>query len=42
MDGAGKAIAWVPIAGKHHLALADEEEKIVDFVYFEVRGSSPN
>jgi len=42
MDGAGKAIAWVPIAGKHHLALADEEEKIVDFVYFEVRGSSPH
>jgi penicillin-binding protein 1C len=38
MDGAGKAIAWVPIAGKHHLALADEDEKIVDSVYFEVRG----
>jgi penicillin-binding protein 1C len=42
MDGAGKAIAWVPIAGKHHLALADEDEKIVDSVYFEVRDvSSP-
>ena len=42
MDRVGKAIAWILIPGKYHLAIADGEEKIVDSVYFEVRGSSPD
>lgn len=42
MDRVGKAIAWTPIPGEYRLAIADGEEKIVDSVYFEVRGGSPN
>jgi penicillin-binding protein 1C len=35
----GKTIPWTPKAGKYFLALADGDEKILDYVYFEVRGS---
>jgi penicillin-binding protein 1C len=38
LEGKGKTIPWVPRTGKFILALADNEEKILDFVYFEVRG----
>ena len=38
LDRVGKAIAWAPVPGKYHLAIADGDEKIVDSVYFEVRG----
>ena len=38
MEAAGKTIAWTPEAGKYSLAIADEDEKILDYVYFEVRG----
>ncbi len=38
LEGKGKTISWVPRTGKYLLALADTEEKILDFVYFEVRG----
>ncbi len=40
MEGIGKTISWTPKAGKYYLALADGNEKILDFVYFEVRGPS--
>jgi penicillin-binding protein 1C len=40
MEGVGKTISWTPKAGKYYLALADGNEKILDFVYFEVRGPS--
>jgi len=40
LDRVGKKVAWAPAPGKYHLAIADGDEKIVDFVYFEVRGSS--
>jgi penicillin-binding protein 1C len=33
-----RTIPWIPKAGKYHLALADKDEKILDYVYFEVRG----
>jgi penicillin-binding protein 1C len=36
----GKATAWSPEAGKFHLALRDEEGRVMDSVLFEVRGSS--
>ena len=38
MEGAGKTIPWTPAAGKYSLAIADQDEKILDYVYFEVRG----
>jgi penicillin-binding protein 1C len=38
MEKAGKTIPWSPKAGKYSLAIADREEKILDYVYFEVRG----
>ena len=38
MGEVGKAIPWSPKAGKFFLALADGDEKILDYVYFEVRG----
>ncbi len=38
MEKAGKTIPWTPEAGKYSLAIADEDEKILDYVYFEVRG----
>jgi penicillin-binding protein 1C len=38
MEAAGKTIPWTPKAGKYSLALADKEEKILDYIHFEVRG----
>jgi len=38
MEIAGKTIPWTPRVGKYFLAIADGEEKILDYVYFEVRG----
>jgi penicillin-binding protein 1C len=38
MGAVGKTIPWTPKVGKYFLALADGEEKILDYVYFEVRG----
>jgi penicillin-binding protein 1C len=38
LEKRGRTIPWVPRTGKFILALADNEEKILDFVYFEVRG----
>ncbi len=38
MPGAGKTIPWTPEAGKYSLAIADRDGKILDYVYFEVRG----
>jgi hypothetical protein len=38
MEAVGKAIPWTPKAGKYSLAIADGDEKILDFVCFEVRG----
>jgi penicillin-binding protein 1C len=35
---AGRTISWTPKAGKYHLAIADKDEKVLDYVYFEVRG----
>ena len=35
---AGKAFAWNPMAGKFHLALIDEEDRVLDSVHFKVRG----
>lgn len=37
MEGAGRTIPWTPEAGKYFLAIADGDEKILDYVYFEVR-----
>jgi penicillin-binding protein 1C len=34
----GKAIPWNPSTGKYHLAIVDQEDRIVDSVQFEVRG----
>jgi penicillin-binding protein 1C len=39
MEAVGKTIPWTPKAGKYSLAIADREEKILDYVYFEVRGA---
>jgi len=38
LEGTGRTIPWIPRAGKYHLAIADKDEKILDYVYFEVRG----
>jgi len=38
MERASKTIPWSPRAGKYSLAIADREGKILDYVYFEVRG----
>jgi penicillin-binding protein 1C len=42
METVGKTIAWTPKAGEYFLALANENEKILDYIYFEVRGSEVN
>ncbi len=42
MEAAGKTVTWTPRAGKYFLALADGEEKILDYIYFEVRGTDAN
>jgi hypothetical protein len=34
----GRTIPWIPKAGKYHLAIADKDGKVLDYVYFEVRG----
>ncbi len=39
LEMTGKQIPWIPKAGKYHLAIADNDEKVLDYVYFEVRGS---
>jgi hypothetical protein len=38
MEAVGKTIPWTPKAGKYFLAIADGEEKILDYIYFEIRG----
>ena len=38
MEAMGKTVPWTPRAGKYFLALADGDEKILDYIYFEVRG----
>ena len=42
MEGVGKTIPWTPKTGKYSLALAEGDEKILDYVYFEVRGPEVN
>ena len=44
IEAVGKTISWTPKAGKYSLAIADGDEKILDYVYFEVRGpeADPN
>jgi penicillin-binding protein 1C len=39
MKASGKVISWAPKAGKYSLALANGEGKILDYIYYEVRGS---
>ena len=38
LEDTGKAIPWIPREGKYHLAIADKDENVLDYVYFEVRG----
>jgi penicillin-binding protein 1C len=38
MEIVGRTIPWTPKTGKYSLAIADGDEKILDYVYFEVRG----
>ena len=38
LERTGRTISWTPKAGKYQLAIADKDEKILDYVYFEVRG----
>jgi penicillin-binding protein 1C len=38
LERTGRTIPWIPKAGKYHLAIADKDEKVLDYVYFEVRG----
>jgi penicillin-binding protein 1C len=38
LEAVGKTIPWTPKAGKYFLALADGDEKILDYIYFEIRG----
>jgi penicillin-binding protein 1C len=38
LGSAGAAVAWQPKKGKHRLALVDREGKVLDAVFFEVRG----
>jgi penicillin-binding protein 1C len=38
IETVGRTIPWTPEAGKYSLAIADVGEKILDYVYFEVRG----
>ncbi len=39
LEGTGRAVPWIPREGKYHLAIADNDENVLDYVYFEVRGS---
>jgi hypothetical protein len=38
LEKTGRTIFWIPKAGKYHLAIADKDEKVLDYIYFEVRG----
>jgi hypothetical protein len=38
MEAGSRTIPWTPKAGKYSLAIAEGDEKILDYVYFEVRG----
>ena len=38
LERTGRTIPWIPKTGKYHLAIADKDEKVLDYVYFEVRG----
>lgn len=38
MERTGRTIPWIPRAGKYHLAIADKDGKVLDYIYFEVRG----
>ncbi len=38
LESTGRTLPWVPKAGKYHLAIAGKDEKVLDYVYFEVRG----
>jgi len=38
LEAVGKTISWTPRPGRFELAIADREGKILDFVYFYVRG----
>ena len=42
LETVGKAVPWSPKVGKYFLAIAKGKEKVLDYVYFEVRGSEPN
>jgi penicillin-binding protein 1C len=42
LEMTGRTIPWTPRAGKYHLTIADKDEKVLDYVYFEVRGSETN
>jgi hypothetical protein len=38
LERPAKTIPWIPRTGKYHLAIADKDGKVLDYVYFEVRG----
>jgi len=38
LEMTGRTIPWIPKAGKYQLAIADKDEKVLDYVHFEVRG----
>ena len=38
LEKTGRTIPWTPKAGKYSLAIANKDGKILDYVYFEVRG----
>ncbi|HVP79770.1 MAG TPA: penicillin-binding protein 1C [Thermodesulfobacteriota bacterium] len=38
LERTGRTIPWIPREGKYHLAIADKDGKVLDYVYFEVRG----
>lgn len=40
LEGSGRTQAWLPSAGRFHLALLDQKGKVIDSVQFEVRGST--
>ena len=40
IGSANSLVLWSPLKGRHHLALVDREEQILDSVEFEVRGNS--
>jgi penicillin-binding protein 1C len=38
LERTGRMISWIPKAGRYYLAIADKDGKVLDYVYFEVRG----